>query len=127
MLRSYNEAIILAYSMDRIYANYKRSVYAAISLANFGFFEIEIGPLLYFRYSRNLKYRFFPVFSLLQSLLKATKDVDSFFMMIISTFGFFNVEKKDVSNHFDENDQRIILFILFHFILCLIFDTFCAE
>ena len=87
MLRSYNEAIILAYSMDRIYANYKRSVYAAISLANFGFFvrndDNEIGPLLYFRYSRNLKYRFFPVFSLLQSLLKATKDVDSFFMMII--------------------------------------------
>ena len=98
MLRSYNEAIIFAYSMDRIYANYKRSVYAAISLANFGFFvrndDNEIGPLLYFRYSRNLKYRFFPVFSLLQSLLKATKDVDSFFMMIISTFGFFNVEKK---------------------------------
>ncbi|KAK8839121.1 hypothetical protein M9Y10_032593 [Tritrichomonas musculus] len=107
---------------------------AALHLSNFGFFvrnsDDAIECLKSFITKKNKKYKFAPTFALLQTLAKSTKNVDDFMMMILSTFGFFNVEtnvNKPSSEKLDDNEERLILFTILHFVLCIAFDTFCKE
>lgn len=78
------------------------------------------------KYKRNIKHSFTQIFTLIQSLLKVTKNVDDFFLIVISTFDLTVIEEKNDTN-FDGNEKRIILFNIFHFICCLIFDTLCSS
>ena len=78
-----------------------------------------------FKFRKNIKIKYIPSFAFLQSLLKATNDVDSFLLMIIANYGFFHL-LSGIEN-FDDGQKRLILFAIFHFVMCLIFDTLCAE
>ena len=74
----------------------------------------------------NVKYSFIQIFTFLQTLLKATKDTESFLLMIISVFNTTVIENKE-NDEFDDRQKQYILFSIFHFISCLIFDNICAE
>lgn len=106
---------------------------ATSRLCDFNFFvrnsEDTIDAMDSFNYKRNIKIKFVPTFSLLQNLLKATEDVDGFLLMIISTFGFFNSVRNDEIEEpkLDDDQNRHLLLVIYHFVLCLIFDTLCAE
>lgn len=95
--------------------------------------QYTITALHSFKFKKNIKYKFAPIFSLLQNLLKVTNDVDDFLLMIISTYGFFEYEchnesvKTDENNQIDDNQRRLCLLSIFHFISCLVFDTLCSE
>lgn len=103
---------------------------SASNLSFYNFFvrndDIESGALMCIRRIENLLSKYIPTFVLVQTLLKNAQDVDDFLLMIISTHGFFNVEF-NLDQKLDDNEERIILLNIFHFVLCLIFDTLCSE
>lgn len=80
--------------------------------------------LLSFRFKMNIEQSFVPSFAMIQRFMKTVTDVDSYLMMIISTFGLTSpIPQTD----FDDQKMRYFLFSIFHFIVSLIFDTFCEE
>lgn len=103
----------------------------ASTLSNFDMFvrntSGEIISLTSFNYKKNIQYKFVPIFSLIQSLLKITSDVDNYLLMIVSIFGINKIDEKTDQEDFDDDKKRLILFSIFHLISCLIFDTMCAE
>lgn len=105
--------------------------FASALLYEFGFFvrnpDDTLLVLESFKYKKNIKYTLIPIFVLIQSLLKATKNCDKFLFMIVSTFDLTVIEEKSDKLDFDDNQKRLILFCIFHFISCLLFDHLCIE
>ncbi|OHT06708.1 hypothetical protein TRFO_25169 [Tritrichomonas foetus] len=103
---------------------------AAADLFDYQFFvrndSHSLTALNSFKFRTNIQLKFIPSFALIQSLLNSTNDIDSFYFLILHTYGFFDQGLTD-DERLEDNQLRLQTFSTFFFIICLIFDTLCAQ